>query len=174
MKIILVAGIHGVGKSSICKQVSDELGFPYYTASQIIKNEKLSAVPDKSKFVEDVDENQKLLVQGVSKLLKKGNFLLDGHFTLLTKEGNIEHIPIDVFQRVGVSGVVLFTDNPEEIAKRILLRDAVIESIDSLKRHQDGEIEYAKHVASTLSIPLIILKSFDIDGMTQAIKSWIS
>ena len=75
MKVIFVAGIHGVGKTTGCMAVAEELGIPYYTASQIIKGEKASAVVEQSKLVADIDENQRLLIQGVSKLIKGGRFL---------------------------------------------------------------------------------------------------
>ena len=42
MKVIFVAGIHAVGKSSACKFLSSETGIPHYTASQIIREEKAS------------------------------------------------------------------------------------------------------------------------------------
>jgi len=56
MKVIFVAGIHAVGKSSACKLLSSETGTPHYTASQIIREEKASAISEDSKLVTDVTE----------------------------------------------------------------------------------------------------------------------
>lgn len=172
MKVILVAGIHGVGKTTGCKAVSEEFGIPHYSASQIIKGEKASAVTEGSKLVVDVDGNQRLLIQGVSRLLESGRFLLDGHFTIRRKsDGGIEAIHVDVFRELHIGGVVLYTDHPEEISKRMLARDGVLQPVEALQSHQDAEIAHAEYVTTTIEVPLVILKAFDIDGMNRAIRS---
>lgn len=173
MKVIFVAGIHAVGKTTVCKLVSEEFGIPHFSASQIIKGEKSSAVDEKSKLVADVDDNQRLLIQGVSRILESGHFLLDGHFTMRRKsDGGIEVIHADVFRELHIGGVVLYTDHPAEISKRMHARDGVLQSVEMLKSHQDAEIAHAKHVAATLDVPLAILQAFDIAGTTSFIKNW--
>ncbi|ARO88760.1 AAA family ATPase [Nitrosospira lacus] len=175
MKVIFVAGIHGVGKTTGCMAVAEELGIPYYTASQIIKGEKASAVVEQSKLVADIDENQRLLIQGVSKLIKGGRFLLDGHFTIQREsDGGIQAVPVDIFRQLRIEGIVTYTDAPSKIAKRMQLRDGVLPSVGLLQAHQEAEIAHAKHVAAVLSVPLVVLQAFDTDGMKQAIISeWI-
>lgn len=175
MKVIFVAGIHAVGKTTACKLVGEAFGIPHYSASQIIKGEKSTAVDEKSKLVADVDDNQKLLIQGVSRILEEGHFLLDGHFTMRRKsDGGIEVIHADVFRELHIGGVVLYTDHPAEISKRMHARDGVLQSVEMLKSHQDAEIAHATHVAATLDVPLAILQAFDIAGTASAIKIWIT
>lgn len=172
MKVIFVAGIHGVGKTTGCKAVAEELGIPHYTASQVIKGEKASAVAEQSKLVADINENQRLLIQGVSKLIEGGRFLLDGHLTIRREsDGGIEPIPVDVFRHLRIEGIVTYTDVPSEIAKRMQLRDGVLPAVGLLQSHQDAEIAHAEHVAAALFVPLIVLRAFDTDGMKQAIIS---
>jgi len=173
MKVIFVAGIHAVGKSSACKLLSSETGTPHYTASQIIREEKASAISEDSKLVTDVTENQRLLVQGVSRLLLNGNLLLDGHFTMRRKsDGGIEEIHVDVFSDLCIGGVVLFIDRPEEISKRMYLRDGMSLPVDTFHEHQEAEISHARHVASTLGLPLAVLQAFDTKGMAEALSGW--
>jgi adenylate kinase len=86
MKVILVAGVHGVGKSTKCREASQKLGIASYTASQIIKDEKASPIPTLVKYVEDLDENQRFLIQGISKLPDGECILLDGHLTLFIEK----------------------------------------------------------------------------------------
>lgn len=173
MKVVFVAGIHAVGKSSACKTVSDKLGIPHFTASQIIRDEKSSAVSAESKLVTDIAENQRLLVQGVSRLLKNGQFLLDGHFTMRRKsDGNIEPIHVDVFHNLRVGGILLFIDHPENISKRMHARDGVLHPIEILQSHQEAEIAHATYVANTLGLPMATLQAFDIKGMVKAINAW--
>jgi adenylate kinase len=173
MKVIFVAGIHAVGKSTACQAISDKLGIPHFSASQIIKGERSSAVDEKSKLVADVDDNQRLLIQGVSRILESGRFLLDGHFTMRRKsDGGLEAIHVDVFRKLHVGGVVLYTDHPEAISNRMHARDGVLQPIELLRSHQDEEIAHAKHVTKTLSVPLVMLQAFDIEGAENAMRSW--
>lgn len=174
MKVIFVAGIHAVGKSTVCNKISNEFGIPHYTASQIIRDEKSSAVSGNSKLVDDLADNQRLLIQGVSRLLIGGNFLLDGHFTMRRKsDGNVEAIHVDVFRELHIVGVILFTDHPIEIAKRIHARDGVQQPVEIFRSHQDAEIVHAKHVADMLCVPLVKLHAFDSAGMAKEIKDWL-
>lgn len=174
MKVIFVAGIHAVGKSTVCKSVSDELGIPHYTASQIIRDEKSSAVSANSKLVTDVADNQRLLIQGASRILERGRFLLDGHFTMRRKsDGGIESIHEDVFRNLCVGNVVVFTDDPEEISKRMHARDGVLHHVDMIRTHQNAEVAHASYVASTLNIPLVELRALDITGTKSVIRNWL-
>lgn len=175
MKIIFVAGIHAVGKSTSCKTISDEFGVPHFTASQIIRDEKSSAVSANSKLVDDVADNQRLLIQGVLRLLEGGSFLLDGHFTMRRKsDGCIEAIHVNVFRDLRVGNVVLFTDHPENISKRMFARDGVLHPVEMFQSHQDAEIAHAKHVADMLSLPITVLRAFDTKGMAKVITDWLT
>lgn len=173
MKVIFVAGIHAVGKSTACKVVSGEFGIPHFTASQIIRDEKSSAVSANSKLVADVADNQRLLIQGVSRLLKDGHLLLDGHFTVRRKlDERIEPIQVDVFRDLRLGGIVLFTDHPEEISKRMRERDGVLLPVELFRSHQDAEIAHAKHIAKMLNLPMVTLQAFDTENMVRAMASW--
>lgn len=173
MKVILVGGVHGVGKSTVCREVANKYGIPHYTASQIIRNEKSSAVSTTSKQVVDVDENQRLLIQGIDKLVKDGCLLLDGHLTVQRKsDGGIEPIRVDVFRKLQVDAIIVFEDDPAEIAKRMQLRDEVAQPIELLKLHQEAELVHAEHVANSLNVPLVVFKAFDTQGVTDIIKKW--
>lgn len=173
MNVIFVAGIHAVGKSTACKVVSDAFGIPHFTASQIIRDEKSTAVSANSKLVADVVDNQRLLIQGVARLLKDRNLLLDGHFTMRRKsDAGIEPIHVEVFRDLHVGSVVLFTDHPEKISKRMHARDGVLHPVEMFQSHQDAEIAHAKHVTDTLGLPIVILQAFDTKAMVSAIVSW--
>lgn len=171
--MIFVAGIHAVGKSTTCEFVSAELGIPHYTASQIIRGEKSAAVPAGSKLVDDVADNQRLLIQGISRLSATGIVLLDGHFTIQRKsDGAIEAIPVEVFREIQVSAVVVFTDDPVKIAERTFARDNAVLSLELLHSHQEAEVKQAKHVATTLGLPIVMLKAFDTETFANAIRGW--
>lgn len=173
MKVIFVAGIHAVGKSTACQVVSDAFGIPHFTASQIIHDEKSSAVSESSKLVADVIDNQRLLIQGITRLLEVGYLLLDGHFTMRRKsDAAIESVHIDVFRDIRVGSVVLFIDHPEKISKRMHIRDGVLHPVEMFKSHQDAEIIHAKYVADTFGLPIVTLQAFDTKGMVNVMASW--
>jgi len=175
MKVIFVAGIHAVGKSTVCKSISHEMGIPHYTASQIIREEKSSAVSESSKLVTDVADNQRILIQGASRLLEQGRFLLDGHFTMRRKlDGGIEPIHADVFRDLRVGRVVVFIDDPEAIAKRMHERDGVLHPVEMFRSHQDAEMSHAKHVSETLGLPMTTLQAFDVNGMLALLSNSVS
>jgi adenylate kinase len=89
-KVFFIGGIHGVGKTTFCKQLITNLNnFKHLSASDIIKKYKNSDEFD-TKRVKDIDKNQLLLINGLKKEKKDSNILLDGHFVLLDKEDNIK------------------------------------------------------------------------------------
>lgn len=174
MSVIFVAGIHAVGKSTACEFVSAELEIPHYTASQLIRREKPAAVPVGSKRVDDVAENQRLLIQGVSRLCASGIILLDGHFTMQRKsDGAIEVIPVNIFRKIKVRAIVVFTDDPVKIAERTFARDNAVLPLEFLHAHQEAEVMHAKHVATKLGLPIVILKAFDTQAFANAIRGWV-
>lgn len=175
MNVIFVAGIHAVGKSSTCKIVSDRTGIHHYTASKIIREEKSSAVDNNTKLVLNVVDNQRLLIQGVSRILKQGDIFLDGHFTMRRKlDGNIETVHFDVFKSLKVGLIIVFIDKPEEISYRLRSRDGISISSDIFHEHQEAEIAYAHKIATLLAVPMQFLQAFDTEGMYKIVTSWIS
>lgn len=163
MGVIFVAGVHGVGKSSLCKQAEQETGIPHYTASGVIKAEKANAIPVEGKVVSNVAAAQRLLIQGVDRIRPKhdGHILLDGHFSLLTQDGRIEAIEVEVFRSLGLVRAMLIHDAPEAIAQRWQARDGQASSIEIIQAHQAVEWSHARQVAQTLAIPLLEIKAFD-------------
>jgi adenylate kinase len=173
MAVVFVAGVHGVGKTTTCRYVSDVLGITSYTASQIIRNGKISGVTDIEKTVADLDDNQRVLIDGVRHVLNmERRFLLDGHFTLKTNRG-IEAIPLRVFELLSICGIVIFTDDPLKIATRIGERDKTECPVEFVEVHQNAEVSHARFVAESLKIPLKILNAFDTRGLLAAIVPWI-
>jgi adenylate kinase len=150
MDIIFVAGIHGVGKTSCCKQVSEVTGIPHFSASSIIKAGKATAISANSKAVRDIEGNQRLLAQGLVKIAEAGHarIILDGHCTLLNSLGQVEPISLDVFSPIGLNGVIVFRDDPDKICVRLRARDERVYEAATINEHQDAEVAQAQFVAS--------------------------
>lgn len=88
MNTILVWGIHGSGKTTLCNLLSKTLSIPYFIASCLIndKNNNLKIV---EKMVPDITYNQDKLIKAINNL-DYSSIILDGHVTLLDK--NIEYL----------------------------------------------------------------------------------
>ena len=169
--MIFISGVHGVGKSYFCDLLKDRLGVVSYSASKLIADKKNAGFsPDK--LVADIDENQLYLLEAIRELRESGDeFLLDGHFCLLNKEGAITRIPLDTFTSLAPDAIVLLTEDPDIIAKRRQDRDGIQHSATDIKAFQDAEVAYAKEVAALLNAPLkVSAGSSDVDSTIEFIR----
>ncbi|BAP87351.1 flagellar adenylate kinase [Burkholderiales bacterium GJ-E10] len=163
MGVIFVAGVHAVGKTTLCKQAEQTKEIAHYSASDLIREEKANAVPEQGKVVTEVDAPQRHLIRAVHRVLPRhgGKILLDGHFSLLTATGKIEMISVDVFHALGLERVVVLHDEPVAIAARWSRRDGGAVDLAMVTTHQEEELRHARHVAQTLAIPLTEVRAFD-------------
>lgn len=168
--MILVSGIHGVGKSFFCDCVKEQLNINYYSASQLITAKRNKGFSE-DKHVPDIDNNQPLLIESIEELRQnEGEFILDGHFCLLDADGRITRIPSETYTSLKPDRIVLLTERPEIIAERREKRDGVQQDINDIKAFQDAERVYAKEISDQLEIPLII--SSGSDDIQRIIK-WV-
>jgi len=169
--MIFISGVHGVGKSYFCDMVKKELGINAFTASQLIEKKK-NRVFDSNKRIKDIDDNQRLLIESLEELRKKGSsFILDGHFCLLDAEGIIKRIPRETFEEIKPDYIVLLTEKPEIISKRREKRDGLKIDISDIKKFQDAEIDYAKEIANLLGVELIISSGTeDLDSIVDFLR----
>lgn len=105
--IIFVAGIYGVGKSTLCEKLGHSIGLPYFSAGDLI-----SAINGETygsnKAVKDKDENQDILILAVNNQLQNNRaFILAGHFCIFDKFFNVEKLPESVFSQMPILKVIL-------------------------------------------------------------------
>lgn len=150
MKIIFVAGIHGVGKTTFCKKK----GFKnVYIASELIKKYKSLD----GKLTDKIPNNQDILVKAV-KEIKQEQIYLDGHFSLLDLDEKIVILPFQLYKILGINEIILLTSKIFKIQERLKKRDGKIYSLDLLEEFQNSEIRQAKLVAQKLDIKLNIIE----------------
>ncbi|WP_093136072.1 ATP-binding protein [Variovorax sp. OK605] len=149
-------GVHGVGKTSLFASLATALHFIHWTASDLIRAEKASAIQGDSKAVRDIEGNQDLVVLGFRRAAMnvQGTILLDGHFTLLNTRGEIEDVPLRTFAALGSAGLVCISDKPALIRDRLLGRDGRAPAEQAIADHQNREQAAARRVALALGIPL--------------------
>ena len=171
-RVIFIAGVHGVGKTTLCKGISDSQGFIHRSASQLIREAKASAIARNGKAVADIPGNQQLLIDAVSRITQSGNtLLLDGHLALLNSARRAEALPTKVFADLGISGIVVIHDNPTSIVARIKQRDGGGIELDEIKALQVVENSRAKIVTDELGLPLFRVKAFDNSTFSKALET---
>ena len=171
--MIFISGVHGVGKSFFCNLVKETLGIAFFSASDLIKDRKMRDFPT-DKHITNIEENQQYLLTAVNDLRDElGEFLLDGHFCLLNSDGRITRISLNTFTNLKPDAIILLSESPEIIAKRLQERDSVKHTVDDIKIFQDEENKYANEVSELLKIPIITsMGSNDIDNAIEFIRVW--
>jgi adenylate kinase len=171
--IIFIGGIHGVGKTALCKHICSQLKLEYLSASQVLNWSSINN-DQKNKNVQDIDFTQNLLIQGMQKLVNKDcTYVLDGHLCLFDKDKNVTRVPLSTFERINPMAICVITSNPAEIKKRLYVRDGLNYDIELLERMQEEEISYGRQLSSVLKIPFYISvtdNSFLITELQALIK----
>ena len=169
--IAFVGGIHGVGKSTICKDICEKLGINYLSASEVLKWGKLNT-DEKNKKVDDISLTQNLLIIGLNKLIEKGKYyILDGHYCLLNKEGSIERIPFETFPKINPNSLYIITAEIFEIKRNLEFRDNREYNSELLEEMQEAEISYAKIISKKLEKKLHINTNNDFNKILESFRN---
>lgn len=168
-RIIFIAGIHGSGKGTICKQISKEFEIPHFSCSELLKWEEISSRSNKN--VDNFEVTQNRLLNGIrSNILPKKLTLLDGHFCLLNREGSPEKIEEQIFMDISPIIIGIVTEDVNTIHERLEYRDGNRYDLHILEKMQELEYSQAEIVSKLLKIPLIDLKSNNVEEMHEFIK----
>ncbi len=166
--IIFVGGIHGVGKGTICKEISLNTGLIHLTASQVLKWEEISN--SDNKLVKNITSTQNRLIIGLKNLIKKDKkYLLDVHFCLLNSDGIPNRIDEDTFDQINPKVIAIVIDDVKKITKRLKARDGKIYDIKVLNELQQMEIEYAKYLSNKYLVPYIEIKDGNYTQLMEII-----
>ena len=82
-RILFVAGVYGVGKTTLCDILSEKYLISSYSSSELISKCNHEEY-GKNKYVTNSNRNQEILVNQVNKI-KDESFILNGHFCLKEK-----------------------------------------------------------------------------------------
>ncbi|MCB0310232.1 MAG: AAA family ATPase [Bdellovibrionales bacterium] len=177
-KIIMVAGISGVGKTTLIKSAQSSCKFQHISAGSIIQNQKLLAEGETKRDVlrlGDISDNQLLLVEGFwkAKDATQDIVVLDGHTVIDTPDGLVP-ISSSVFVALEVSLFVFVKGEPEQIlAQREadLSRNRPQLDLEDIRRHQVEALKATLGLALKLSVPLEVICSGDTKTFTRLLAS---
>ncbi len=154
--LVLVVGIHGVGKSLLIHKLQKEFPESYCTSAS-----KLLSWNSPHKNVSNVTANQTVLTAMIQELKQQHSFIiLDGHLCILDTKNEYVFVGRDIIESISPSMIVSVTADPLTVYNRLLSRDGV-KSI-SLEKIQEGlriEQKWANYISSELHIPLYIWES---------------
>ena len=158
-KILFVSGVHGVGKSTLCKEISARFGWSHYACSDLIKQN--SSYVESSKQVSSAKKNQEALLHGL-RLIDDNVILLDGHFCLLSSDSSIIKLDTSVFDSISPIGIINVTCNENMIFERLMNRDGKGVGLEVLKILQASESSQAYQYSEKSKIPLLKYNSPDL------------
>ena len=154
MGAIFVAGVYGIGKSTLCQQLSKETNIPFFSAGDLISKvngEQYGA----NKAVSDKNGNQDILANEVQKLvMAHKEIILAGHCCIFTKTDEIDCLPKDIFHRLSITQMLLLESQTEIILEHLRVRDKRQYTFLQLSQLQHAEHEAAVAIASELICPI--------------------
>lgn len=167
---LFVGGVHGVGKTTICKVALAPLGFDCISASELIRRHVTMHITDKR--VRNVSRNQEVLISESNKeKIKTLLYGLDGHYCLLNKRGNVERLPVEVFERLGIDLFVLIDSAVEEVVEHLKARDGATWTRSKASALMRAERTHAKRVAKKLGKSLVIIDARNGNGLNEIVPT---
>ncbi|EHV5555057.1 AAA family ATPase [Vibrio parahaemolyticus] len=168
MKNIFISGIHGVGKTTLSKLLSECLGLRHYSCSSLIK--QYVEKTDTGKFVSNIDKNQTLLIKAYNSIRQTEPLILDGHLTLLDKKGKPTPIDSSVFRELDIGVFILVTDEIETTLSRLSARDSLNWNLDYIRAMKELELITIRKVSKELGVHLIEYKNnSNIDDLIRTL-----
>lgn len=169
--IAFIGGIHGVGKSTICRQLCSELNLEYLSASELLKWKDINE-DAKNKKVKDIPETQNRLIVGLNNKIQKGkNYLLDGHYCLLNSNNEVVRVPFGTFEKINPFSLNLILVDISEIKKRLETRDNKPYDYAPLERLQSEELTYTKQLSKKLGITLNLGTQNDYSELLHLLRN---
>ena len=176
--IIFVAGTYGVGKSTLCDELSKKLNIPSYSSGDLI-SEINGEIYGANKVVKDKTANQNILISAVKRKLSLNPvFMLAGHFCIFNKSGEVELLPEFVYKEMPISKLILLEAEIDTIINNIRSRDNKLYNLDVIKSLVLTERKQAEMISGQLNLPLYIHKmnfdQTDVDEISVIIQGSVS
>ncbi|NQJ49329.1 AAA family ATPase [Streptococcus suis] len=156
MSYILLVGIHGVGKTTLLNKLKDSIDLTALSISDLIRQAG-NDIKREEKHTTNIQNNQFLWKEKLKEysFLKDELVVLDGHFTLLDKNGDIVELPFEIFDGIDIRKIVLKRELPSVIKDRLENRDRTLWNIDLVDNFQETETKRAQQFSVEKNIPLL-------------------
>ena len=145
---IFFSGVKGVGKTTLCNVIAQEIEIQHVTASSLLERNSLSVVGGESECICRRIEDM---------LISTPLLLVDGHFVLSDLQRNIVRVDAEIYRRIRVQGIIVLVDAAEKIQERLEKRDGKRVDRGFLAELQNAEIEHSARVARMLNVERLIV-----------------
>ena len=173
MGYILLVGIHGVGKTTLLNKLKESIDLTALSISDLIRQAG-NDIKREEKHTKNIQNNQFLWKEKLKEysFLKDELVVLDGHFTLLDKNGDIVELPFETFDGIEFRKIVLKRELSSVIKDRLENRDGTEWTIELIDNFQDVETKRVQQFSVQRNIPLLEINgSFDIEEMVRFLTS---
>ncbi|HMJ67363.1 MAG TPA: AAA family ATPase [Cyclobacteriaceae bacterium] len=168
-RIHFIGGIHGVGKSTICREICAATRLVYLSASELLKWKEINTDPLNKKVV-DISMTQMRLVDALrANIHPDTNYLLGAHYCLFNGDGVITPILRDTFLQINPISLSVILGDVQTISQRLQQRDNKIYDQTSLQEMQNAELNHAKRISSAIGVNLSVGREGDISGIVSQI-----
>jgi len=152
--VAFIGGIHGVGKSTVCRHICDDLKIGHLSASDLLRWMEINEDP-KNKKVTDVPATQDRLITGLTFTVRQDkSYVLDGHYCLLNLDNDVVRVPLDTFKFITPVSLNIILGDIDKVKRVLEKRDKKPYNSDLLKKMQDNELAYAKELSKILGATL--------------------
>ena len=167
--IIFVAGIYGVGKSTLCERLGLSIGIPCYSAGNLISALN-GETYGRNKTVVNKEKNQDILVAAMNDRLQKDTaFILAGHFWIFDKLINVSRQPESDFSLVPFANLFLLESDVSKVCENLRYRDSRCYPLDALKSLKQSEKMQCEKITKQLGLPLYIHQMLFDDSDVQQV-----
>lgn len=158
---VVVTGVPGVGKTSLCRKVSEDIGYNYVNYGDLmlsIAESRDLAFTDSQMFSLDIDIQYTIWKSAALKIKDMDRVLVDLHGVDQSSLGYIISLPVEIIKP---EIIVLIESSMENILIRRSkdTKERIIDTVKSLKEHMDILRVTMTVCSAILGCNLIILKN---------------
>ena len=169
--IILVAGIHGVGKTWHCEHYAHRRGVLHSSATGLVRQVLASVKWSDDRYATNRDRNRQALELALTSIAATGkSMLLEGNVVLMGKLPRALGIDLAAFERLSLGAIVLLESEPWTVLQRLPASHA---SATEVEVFQQQERDSARAVARHLQIPLMLLRDCTEHSFGQTVDAWL-
>jgi adenylate kinase len=171
---VFVGGIHGVGKTYLASRAAPMLGMLHVSASRLITEERATENWGADKRVFDIDGNQIALAAAVRRRNSAGQkLLLDGHFVLLDRGGQMTPIDAAVFNTLGLDGALLLETDAQTVVDRLQARGGPRGTLEQVREFMAAERTQAENICNALQIKLAVLSTSSVEEFAATLSTLV-
>ena len=155
--LVFMGGIHGSGKNYIIDNFLSGLPIEHLTASSVLKWNEYCDNPNLKK-VNSIMDTQNRLTSNLAQLIGPDKqYILNGHYTLLNKDGHLKRITKDTFIKISPKTLYLKISDISAIYDRLKERGGNKWSKELIKSMQKKEVIHAQYISKILKTDLHII-----------------